>query len=192
MIDCYIHDNGGDAFYIDLASFPDISFSGAMNSYLFSNHGNGIKVTGGGLNTDAIWRDMGPCYWLADLDLTVGSDVTLTLDPGVIVKLSNNRNIIVNGTLHAVGTSDSVIYFTSYLDDQVRQDTEGASSTNGAVHDWQSLKFTASSVNDSLVNCVIKYGGGYYSSGWRVAPTIDIAGCSPPRANTRCRMLMRL
>ncbi len=180
LYDCYIHDNDGNAYYVDLVSFPDITFTSEMNSFLFNNHGNGIRVSGGTLNHDAVWRDMGPCYWLADANLIVGSDVCLTLDPGVVVKVGQNINIIVNGSLHAVGTSDSLIYFTSYRDDGIRQDTEGSGATSGGPHDWQAMIFTATSVNDSLVNCVIRYGGGHYQVPYFYAnPVIEISNCAP-------------
>jgi hypothetical protein len=64
--------------------------------------------------------------YVLDGNVTVASGVTLTINPGVIVKFNGTlRELRVNGTLSAVGTSGSHIVFTSYQDDSVGGDTNG-------------------------------------------------------------------
>jgi hypothetical protein len=49
--------------------------------------------------------------------VTVASGVTLTVEPGVLVQgNASSRQLIVNGTLSAVGTVTQPITFTSTLD----------------------------------------------------------------------------
>jgi hypothetical protein len=46
-------------------------------------------------------------------DVTVDAGVKLTIQPGVTVQFADGFSLIVNGTLNAVGTADSMINFTS-------------------------------------------------------------------------------
>jgi hypothetical protein len=176
--DCQVWQNGGDAYSVDLISFPDISFpDDSMSYYLSGNHGNGIAVDGGGLSQSAIWRDMGPCYWLRSQDLTIGVGITLILEPGVVVKLSPIRSIIVNGTLRSVTKANRLITITSYRDD-IRQDTDGDGNSTGSAGDWSQLIFNNTSVNDSLIYCTIRYGGDYNSYPY-YSPVVMSNGASP-------------
>ena len=51
-------------------------------------------------------------------DITVAAGATLTIEPGVVVKLNGTlRRISVNGVLKAIGASTNRITFTSYQDD---------------------------------------------------------------------------
>jgi len=46
-------------------------------------------------------------------DVIVDPGFTLSIEPGVTVEFADGFSLIVNGTLHAVGTSDGLINFTS-------------------------------------------------------------------------------
>ena len=48
--------------------------------------------------------------------------VTLTIEPGVVVKVLTNSNLYIEGTLIANGTPEEEIYFTSTRDDSVGGD----------------------------------------------------------------------
>jgi len=51
--------------------------------------------------------------------VTVNAGITLTIDPGVVVKSSLGYSLVIKGTLNADGTPSDPIYFTSLQDDTV-------------------------------------------------------------------------
>jgi hypothetical protein len=97
--------------------------------------------------------------YVLDGDVTVASGVTLTVEPGVVVKLNgSSRTLTVNGTLNAVGTSSSRIVFTSYQDDAAAGDTNGdGTATSGAAGQWSSLVFSGSGSQLQYVD--VRFGG---------------------------------
>ncbi|MGC9356852.1 MAG: hypothetical protein ACP5GX_03255, partial [Anaerolineae bacterium] len=91
-------------------------------------------------------------------DVTVNSGVTLTIEPGVVVKFTDDYDdLIVNGTLVADGTGASPIIFTSINDHSVGGET-GTGSPAGA--DWSGIYFTSSSSGNVLDYVTVRYGGG--------------------------------
>jgi parallel beta-helix repeat protein len=94
--------------------------------------------------------------------MTMNSGVSLTVDPGVIVKFYSSAGLTINGGLDAQGTLDLPVVFTSYKDDQYGGDhnLDGYSTTpvNG---DWRSIYFTNQADDGACVidNAVIRYGG---------------------------------
>jgi pimeloyl-ACP methyl ester carboxylesterase len=78
----------------------------------------------GTIPADTTWTLANSPYVVtSDMDIPVG--VTLTVEAGVVVKFQYATNMTVEGTLHAVGTLMSPIYFTSFTDDVVGGDTNG-------------------------------------------------------------------
>jgi len=120
----------------------------------------------GTISSDTTWSTTGNVYIIQG-GVTVSSGVTLTVDPGVIVKFQNtNSRLIVNGTLDAVGASTSTIYFTSYKDDSVGGDTNGdGGATSPAVGDWAEISINSGGVAD-IGYAVVRYGG---NTGWNDA-----------------------
>ncbi|MEI6778445.1 MAG: hypothetical protein WCK70_16225, partial [Chloroflexales bacterium] len=107
--------------------------------------------------------------------VTVNTGVTLTIQPGTVIKARLNTGIYVNGTLSANGTVDNPIYVTSEKDDTLCGDTNGDGTTTvPTVADWGFIEFEGGS-NDtsSLTRAVLRYGGkgpqsygsGYIHSG---------------------------
>jgi hypothetical protein len=64
----------------------------------------------GTILTNTTWTAAHGTYTL-DSDLVIKAGVTLTLGPGTVVKLNPAKNIYVDGTLNATGTSASHIVF---------------------------------------------------------------------------------
>ncbi|MBE2198378.1 MAG: hypothetical protein IAE79_07180, partial [Anaerolinea sp.] len=90
----------------------------------------------GPITVDTTWTAAGSPYVVTG-DVTVNSGVTLTIEPGVIVKFDLSRQLHINGTLTAEGTAAQPITFTSLRDDSVGGDTNGdGNATVPARGDW--------------------------------------------------------
>lgn len=94
-------------------------------------------------------------------NVTVATGVTLTVEPGVIVKgNATGRQLKVNGSLAAVGTSSAPITFTS--------------STDTGPGQWWGLQFAAGAGVSTLAHVVARFGG--ISGGGDTNATIEIKG----------------
>ena len=93
--------------------------------------------------------------------ISVAGGVTLTIQPGVIVKFNAGTYMVVNGTLTSIGTAGSNIFFTSIKDDNLGGDTNAdGNATTPAVGDWYYLYFPSGTPNTSqLTYCDIRYAG---------------------------------
>ncbi|RLC56846.1 MAG: hypothetical protein DRI30_05215, partial [Chloroflexi bacterium] len=113
----------------------------------------------GTIGSDTIWET--GVYFVTG-NLTINAGATLTINPGVIVKLASGIGITINGDLVAVGAPGNEIIFTSYRDDSVGGNTNGgATDESGAPGDWYRLLFN-SGVNAAvsrLTNVDMRYGG---------------------------------
>jgi parallel beta-helix repeat protein len=97
--------------------------------------------------------------WSGNILLTetvgVAKNVTLTIEPGTIIKFKHWRHgstatdhriaLHVHGTMKAIGTPEKPIRFTS----------DAANPEHG---DWQSIIFEATSTNGVIEHCIIEYG----------------------------------
>jgi len=103
-------------------------------------------------------KKYGSPYLITSSGFSVLSGATLTIEPGVVIKLMAGGYMNINGTLKAEGTSANNIIFTSFKDDDFAGDTNAdATSTVAAAGDWASIKILA---NGSAFDYVtIRYGG---------------------------------
>jgi len=153
-------------------TFTNITFT--------SNNYNGIRILEGTLSTNATLakRDIAGINNIAYIigSLTIASNATLTIDPGVVIKPDYyNRKITVNGAMIANGGSqpDEKIVFTSLKDDSYGGDTNNdGNSTAPARGNWGRIHYYDSDIDslNILNNCTVRYGGFY--------DAIDIDGAS--------------
>ncbi len=100
--------------------------------------------------------------YLVTGDVTVNPGITLTIEPGVVVKFHASKNLIINGALNAIGTTENRIIFTSIKDDNVAGDSNyDGTATWPRPGDWSSIQFGASSIDalTKLQNNIVRYGG---------------------------------
>lgn len=94
-------------------------------------------------------------------DITVPSGVTLTIQPGAVLKFDAGKSLIVNagGTLSALGSMALPIVFTSIKDDTVGGDTNGnGDATAPAPGDWYRLFINGGRADFDHAD--IRYGAG--------------------------------
>jgi len=96
--------------------------------------------------------------------VTIPTGMSLTINKGIVIKsYAYYHNFIVNGTLNANATSDSLITFTSSKDDNYGNpgDTnKDGTITSPAIGDWGGIIFNPGSTG-TLNYCRIRYAATY-------------------------------
>jgi len=128
----------------------------------------GMEIRGGALTTDATWNQTAVVYIFTS-NFTVGNAATLTISPGIVLKLLSvcceARILTVEGTVNVNGTADQPIYFTSLRDDAIGGDTNNdTGATQPRAGDWGGIRFTAAS-KGNFTHAVIRYAGVARTSG---------------------------
>ena len=150
---CTFTDNG-DGVWLSGTSLPD--FDGNLSSAT----GDAIMLTGATYERSGAWEYAGIPYILGG-DITVPAGLSLTIEPGVIVKGNSHwHNLAVGGTLTAVGKPDSAIVFTSIEDDDVGGDTNRDGTQSGPDPDEWGGIVILSNGSGTLDYCQLRYGGG--------------------------------
>lgn len=107
---------------------------------------------GATLSSDKTLKQSFGTYIIKDNEtLTIASGKTLTIEPGVTVKMGDSADLIVDGTLKSDGTAANNILFT-------------ALSGSPAAGSWRNVRITSSSQNSSVSHTRFKYGGGFASN----------------------------
>lgn len=112
---------------------------------------------GGTVSSNTTWNVAGSPY-IVIANVNVAEGVTLSIEPGVVVKFDPEFSLEVNGELIAQGSQDQPIRFTS-------------NQTSPAPGDWGSIHFTSTAVvttldaegnyvsGSLLQHCVVEYAG---------------------------------
>jgi uncharacterized repeat protein (TIGR02059 family) len=161
-------------------SFGSIALgAGAAGTSIASDNSGveGIWIVDGTINNSATWNAPFPYIITGDSHVTSGT--TLTVNPGVIVKIKPGVRFLVDGTLNAQGTADEKIYFTSFKDDSVGDDANSdGDATSPSAGDWTYMLLGYnSSATATLSHCVVRYGGGNWG-GWGNDSLIVVNGGS--------------
>ncbi|MBP2269195.1 hypothetical protein J3A64_004735 [Pseudarthrobacter sp. PvP004] len=110
--------------------------------------------------------------------LRITDGVTLTIQPGTVVKFHYTSSLSVDGSLVVNGTAAAPVTFTSFQDDTAGGDTNGdAGATKPAINDWSGLTVTGALKAQHLV---VKYasqsvtGQPDYSNGNPPPPLLEL------------------
>jgi len=156
-----------------------------------------VIEVGGTIDKDTVWT-AGNLYVITQ-DLSVSQGIVLTIQPGVVIKVSGRgpgggdyyasaesleqRNLFVAGTLLAEGTEEQPIIFTSLQDDTVAGDTNGdASNSSPAPGNWGRIEMSTGSDASILRHVEIRYGGAQaigYSENVQSHAVLSLKGPSP-------------
>ncbi|MBI1998710.1 MAG: lamin tail domain-containing protein [Parcubacteria group bacterium] len=112
--------------------------------------------------------------------LTINAGATLTLEPGVVVKITRPQEpkLTVRGAIIANGTALNPVVFTSFADDLYGGDmnADGATTTP-AAGDWSQILIESPSAGSSFTNTLIRYGGTWFTGATPYA-AIVVSGAS--------------
>ncbi len=118
----------------------------------------GIDKSLTSLASNKTLKKSGSPYLVPDAGFTIGAGKTLTIEPGVVIKVLNNTTFTVNGAMQAAGTAADPIVFTSFHDDTYGGDTnQNGTSTLPQAGNWASLRILAE--GSAFDRAVIRYGG---------------------------------
>ncbi|MCC6649690.1 MAG: T9SS type A sorting domain-containing protein, partial [Candidatus Eisenbacteria bacterium] len=172
---------GGTPVFMSLVSEPVFN-----NCRFLGNWYTALGVINESIAQDVLWKIRSVAgrvnmpYFLNG-QLTVGLGATLSMQPGVQVKMYNG-SILVQRAFQAEGRTkpDSMIVFTSYRDDFYGGDSNGDGSlTVPAPSDWSYIQIDGTAIDPQVRfrNCIFRYGGSGTTLGAircvNSSPTID-------------------
>ena len=176
--------------------FTNNSFSASDNQY------DAIGILGGTLrgNASLIKRDfttVSNVTYLLLGSVTVPSGMTLTIDPGIVIKsYYYNHRLIVKGKLVAQGTSAEPIVFTAAKDDAFgnpRDTNKDGTNSVPAIGNWGGITFENGSDPTSIMDhCIVKFGYLPYwtyniNNVYVYSACITLINSSPTITNTKIK-----
>jgi hypothetical protein len=108
-------------------------------------------LVGGSISSDTIW-DFNHSPYVVTSDITVESNVTLTIEPNVVVKFAGYYNLLIKGNLNAIGSQSASVIFTS-------------NSSSPAVGDWKGIQAYDNYSVMTFQNALVEYADtGIYNN----------------------------
>ena len=167
--------NGHLAIRANLRSLPVLE-----NNTYENNTYNALSYDGGTISADTTWSSTDTSIVLLGT-VYVGTDKTLTIQPGVVIKFDVAQGLYVDGSLRVLGTAGLPVTFTSIRDDSIGGDSNGdGGATTPFWDNWRGIEFRdSSSDTTSLIDhAMIRYGGRDYRG------NITLTSASPTINNT--------
>jgi len=158
------------------------SFQNGLRLSASGNTASGTGMNGfgisGTISTTQTWNADGIPFVVTE-NFTIPTGVTLTLNPGTIVKIMPSGQwgqilFSIQGALSAIGTQSQNITFTSYKDD-IGGDTNGNGASTGTPGDWAAIVVNSTGTAN-FSYAIISYGGAYFSYGPYVADVYNDGG----------------
>jgi uncharacterized repeat protein (TIGR01451 family) len=121
---------------------------------------SGPTTVCGNITSDTLWKALdGP--FIITCEVVVPAGVTLTLEPGVVVKFNSLLGIQVLGSLISQGTESRGVLFTSNRSRLRRGDWDGIGIGNGgtAVLDWTTVEYGGAPAGPWDANVQAAQGG---------------------------------
>ncbi len=104
------------AWALFVVLFLSIIYSGIrFNASKASDYSSAGTIVGGYISENTTWTLEGSPYIVIS-DVIVEPNVSLTIEPGVVVRFQSGKNLIVDGFLFALGNSTHKIILTSNLE----------------------------------------------------------------------------
>ncbi|HWT92405.1 MAG TPA: cutinase family protein [Solirubrobacteraceae bacterium] len=98
----------------------------------------------GTIGASTTWSPANAPAYVLDCSVTVAPDVTLTIEPGTVVKGAGGAHLIVSGSLVSTGSAARRVTFTSMRDDAVAGDTnKDGTVTRPGRGDWPGITTSA-------------------------------------------------
>jgi hypothetical protein len=120
---------------------------------------NSVKWVSGTLTADTHWT--ANTVYAIEGDIIIPSGVTLTIDPGTVVKALANFQIVVQsgGTLTALGDNSNPVVFTTFDDATAGGNTDFSTSTP-QPGDRGGVAVQSGGTFNSNINTFVRYGRG--------------------------------
>ena len=145
-----------DTSYADAGLTPATQYSYSLFAHDAAGYSAAATITvttgpapiadvSGALTENTTWSPQGASAYVLDGDVDVPAGITLTLEPGTVVKSASGDQITVEGSMDAAGTAASPVVFTSVNDNSAGGATGSGSPAAG---DWGGIEVSGAGALD--------------------------------------------